>query len=120
MEVEPKGSILNSIKKNLGLEADYKVFDPDIILFINSTIATLRQVGFGPEEGFRVEDESQTWEDYYGDEERFSFVKDYVYCKVRLLFDPPQNSFGQEALKSQAEEALWRINFERELDLDKQ
>lgn len=110
------GSILNDVKKVLGLDKDYQAFDQDIILFINSTMGILRQVGFGPKDGFRITGSEETWTDYYGDIVKYEFVKDYIYCKVRVQFDPPQNSFGLDALNKQIDELLWRINFEFELE----
>lgn len=108
-------SILQSVKKALGLDPDYDAFDPEIIMFINSTIATLRQVGFGPSSGYSIDGPDQTWSDYFGDADEFQFVKDYIYCRVRLMFDPPGNSFGISALEKHAEELLWRINVEYEV-----
>ena len=39
-------------------------------------------------------------------------VKEYIYLSVKVLFDPPQNSFTLESYKSEAEELLWRLNVE--------
>ena len=54
-------SILNSIKKLLGISEDYDYFDSDIIMHINSVFATLTQLGVGPEKGFSINDESEKW-----------------------------------------------------------
>lgn len=45
-------SILTSVKKLLGLPADYEAFDPDIIMYINTVLMILSQMGVGPKEGF--------------------------------------------------------------------
>lgn len=45
-------SILNTIKKQLGITEDYTVFDSDLIVHINSVFLTLSQLGVGPDEGF--------------------------------------------------------------------
>lgn len=111
---EVSNSILTSVKKSLGIDEWLDVFDPDIIMFINSTFSTLRQVGFGPDNGFSISDNSTTWNDYYGDTDDYQFVKDYIYSRVRLMFDPPANSFGISALEKHSEELLWRINVEFE------
>lgn len=50
-------SILNSIKKLLGIANDYKEFDTDIIIQINSVFMILHQLGIGPKEGFHITDE---------------------------------------------------------------
>lgn len=109
-------SILNTIKKALGLDPSYDVFDTDIVMHINSTFATLSQLGVGPEEGFSIEDDSATWQDFLGlvETNKLLFVKSYMYLKVRLLFDPPTTSFAIDAMKKNAEEYEWRLNVQTE------
>lgn len=110
-------SILNSTKKALGIDPDYDAFDPEIIMFVNSTLSVLRQIGFGPENGFAITGDTETWSEYFGDVNHNSYqtVKHYIYLKVRIAFDPPQNSFGLDALNESAKELEWRINVEYEL-----
>ena len=105
-------SILNTIKKALGLDPSYDVFDTDIVMHINSTFATLNQLGVGPEEGFSIEDDNATWQDFLGlvETNKLLSVKSYMYLKVRLLFDPPTTSFAIDAMKKNAEEYEWRLN----------
>ena len=105
-------SILNTIKKALGLDPSYDVFDTDIVMHINSTFATLNKLGVGPEEGFSIEDDSATWQDFLGlvETNKLLSVKSYMYLKVRLLFDPPTTSFAIDAMKKNAEEYEWRLN----------
>lgn len=107
-------SILDSIKKSLGIEPDYEVFDPEIIMFINSALSTLRQLGCGPKEGFVINDKTDKWSEYLNNNNTYQFVKDYVYCSVKLAFDPPANSFGIDSIKKRMEELTWRINVEFE------
>ena len=107
-------SILTSVKKIVGLEEDYTAFDPDIIMHINGTFSTLNQLGIGPEHGFEIEDAVPVWDAFLGTDPRWNFVKTYVSLKVRLLFDPPSNSFTIDAIKKQLEEYEWRINLYRE------
>ena len=57
-------SILNSIKKLLGITAEYTNFDTDIIMHINSVFMILNQLGVGPSKCFRIEDEYTTWDEY--------------------------------------------------------
>ena len=109
-------SILTSIKKLLGIEEEYKHFDPDIVMQINSAFGVLTQLGVGPEEGFFIEDEGAVWSDYLFNDRRLEFVKTYVYLKVRLGFDPPQSSAAIEAINRQISELEWRINLTVELD----
>lgn len=102
-------SILTSIKKALGLDEDYIAFDPDILLFINSVLANLNQIGVGPVDGFQIEDKTVTWDDFLGDDPRLNNVKALVYTKVRLMFDPPATSFAIEAIENIARELEVRI-----------
>lgn len=110
-------SILASVKKTLNLDVDDTFYDPEIILHINSVFSTLTQLGVGPDSGFAIEDASATWDDFLEGDLRYSFVKTYVYLKVRLLFDPV-NMPGHlvSAYKDQILEFEWRINVVREGD----
>lgn len=107
-------SILTSTKKVLGLEEAYTVFDPDILLHINSVFATLAQLGIGPPEGFAIEDKTALWSEFLGDDKRLNSVKTYVYLRVRLLFDPPTTSYMIESMNAQLKELEWRLNVTRE------
>lgn len=114
-------SILNSIKTTLGLADDYTAFDQEIILHINSVLGTLNQLGIGPDDGFAITDDTQTWEEFLGAgpdgnpvEKRYNPVKSYVSIRVKLLFDPPQVGYVLTAMEKMKEEAEWRINAMRE------
>jgi hypothetical protein len=107
-------SILESVKKVLGLSADYDVFDQDLILNINSVLSTLNQLGVGPAAGFMIEDDTATWTTFLGSDPRLNNVKSYMALRVRMVFDPPTTSFLLSALKEQIEELSWRINVQRE------
>ena len=107
-------SILNSIKKVLNLSEDDTTFDADVLMHINSTFSTLKQLGVGPEEGFAIEDAVPTWDAFFGDNLSFNFIKSYVYLRVRFLFDPPQTSYLIQAMKEERQEFEHRILTERE------
>lgn len=102
-------SILESTKKVLGIDNDYKTFDQDIIMHINSVFATLHQIGVGPVDGFAIENDGPEWKDFIGLDKTINSVKTYVYLKVRLLFDPPTTSFAIAAMEKQATEFEWRL-----------
>lgn len=102
-------SILNSIKKLLGIAEDYDYFDSDIIMHINSVFATLTQLGVGPEDGFSINDESEKWEDFLPEERMLYSVKSYMFMKVKLMFDPPLSSAVIECTKEQIKELEWRL-----------
>ena len=57
-------SILESVKKTLGILDDYDHFDPEIIQAINTAFFTLNQLGIGPEEPFTIKDNYATWTDF--------------------------------------------------------
>ena len=103
-------SILNSIKKLLGVDPEYDIFDNDIIIHINSVFFVLSQLGVGPNEGFSIKDDSSVWTDFIPEGSNLELVKSYVYLKVRLLFDPPISSSLVEAIKQQISEFEWRLN----------
>lgn len=107
-------SILTSIKKLLGIDESYEIFDPDIIMHINSVFMVLRQMGVGPPSGFTISDDSAVWTDYIPDIEKIEAVKTYIYMKVRLVFDPPTSSALLDALKQSIQEYEWRLNVEAE------
>ena len=107
-------SILNGVKKILGIADDYTAFDEDIIMHINTAFSTLTQLGVGPSEGFMIEDEGAVWGDFIGDDLQFNSVKSYVCLRVRMLFDPPSTSYLITAMENQIRELEWRLNTHRE------
>lgn len=107
-------SILNTIKKMLGIESDYDVFDVDIITNINSVFMTLNSLGVGPKEGFSISGADETWGQFTGDTKKLNAVQSYVYLRVKMLFDPPTSSFVLDSMKQQADEFGWRLHMEAE------
>lgn len=110
-------SILTSIKKMLGIAEDYKQFDADIIMHINSVFTTLTQLGVGPSTGFYIEDSIAEWFDFIPDLTKMQAVKQYVYMKVRIVFDPASlASATLAAYERQIQELEWRLNVVAESD----
>lgn len=104
-------SILTSIKKLLGIDSAYTQFDQDIIIHTNSVFLTLNELGVGPDEGFAISSEGETWSDYIDDNPLLlNAVKSYMYLKVRMLFDPSLTSSVTELMKEEAKELEWRMN----------
>lgn len=101
-------SILNSVKDMIAGGAIHEHFDNELIMCINSVIATLRQIGIGPEEGLVING-SSTWSDLIGDSKMLEAVKSYVAYKVRMMFDPPASSSVSEAIKENIKELEWRL-----------
>lgn len=108
-------SILTSIKQLLGVTAEDTSFDDDIIMGINTALSVLYQIGIGPSTGFAIHDDIPTWDDYLGDTTKIEMVKTYIHLRVKLVFDPPQNSSVLEMMKEQIKEFQWRLNDEAEL-----
>ena len=109
-------SILTSSKRFAGLGEDYEHFDPEIIMYINSSLLNLKQIGIGPSEGFVISDESDMWEDFIPDNGVIrEAAKEFVGTKVRLKFDPPLNASVLESLRNNIKEAEWRLCTEAEL-----
>ena len=106
-------SILTSIKKLLGISEEYENFDQDIRIHINTVFGVLHQLGIGPENGFFIEDKTALWYDYTMSP-KLEMIKTYVYLKVRLIFDPPANSFLLDSINRQISELEWRLNVRAE------
>ena len=128
-------SILNGIKKLLGLPSDMTAFDPDIIIHINTVISNLNQMGIGPVNGFIITGSSETWTNFFTDNDHsipvikqedtgdysvtnetitvdknlLQQVKTYIYIKVKLLFDPPANATLVSAMQDNAKELEVRL-----------
>lgn len=103
-------SVLTSIKKLLGIDANYTHFDSDLIMHINSVFSILTQMGVGPADGFSITGDSESWSDFISESpNKFSFVKSYMYLKVKLLFDPPLSSAVIESINRQISELEWRL-----------
>lgn len=113
-------SILNSVKKMLGITEEYTHFDADIIMHINSVFSILTQLGVGPDTGFMIEDDSTNWGDYIPEETGsalLSMVRTYMFMKVKMMFDPPLSSSVADAYNRQISELEWRLNVAVETEL---
>lgn len=113
-----ESSILTSTKKVLGIADSYTAFDLDILTHINAAFFILHQLGLGQPEGFMIEDDTAVWEDFVVPMNQLNLVKTYVFLKVRILFDPPTTSFHLDAADKQIKEYEWRLNTDREWELD--
>lgn len=108
-------SILTDTKAALGLAEDHTAFDPELVMFINSVLSRLIQLGAGPQEtGFRIADKTATWEQFMGPGPKLDMVKGYMYNRVKLYFDPPEIGFVLTMMKEQIEKDEYLINLEVE------
>ena len=111
-------SILNDVKKMLGITEDYTHFDLDIIAHINSVLGILAQVGVGSAKGFLITGPNETWADFLKDSDDMLYmVKSYVYLRVKLLFDPPTVSSTLESYNRSISELEWRLYTQQDLKL---
>lgn len=111
-------SILNSIKKLLNISKDEHAFDADIIIHINSVISSLLQIGIGPEKGYRISDEKDSWDEYVSDDSNIDYIKTYMYLKVKMIFDPPLNSSLMQSFNETIRELEWRLHINYESTKD--
>lgn len=110
-------SILQSVKKLLGITPEYTAFDVDITMHINSVFMILTQLGVGPSEGFSILDDTSIWTDFLPETDRnFEPIKSYIHLKVKLLFDPPTSSIVMESMNRMISELEWRMTTQAELD----
>lgn len=102
-------SILTSIKKLIGIDAEDDAFDTDMITFINAVFMILHDMGVGPSEGFSIQDSENSWSEYMEPGVDLEAVKTYISQKTKLVFDPPANGTLMEALKSSIKELECRL-----------
>lgn len=87
MSLEIDGSILQTIKKMLGINPSDDAFDTDILIDINSSFDRLNTLGIGPKEGFKITDETTTWTEYLTDGKTIESVKNYIFYSTKIMFD---------------------------------
>lgn len=103
-------SILDTIKKMLGIPTSDTAFDTDIIVNINSALFVLHQLGVGPAEvPYLIESNVETWVDFLTDSVYYSSVKTYIYLKVKQVFDPSGTGFLLDSMDKQIKELEWRL-----------
>lgn len=104
-------SILNSIKHMLGVSKEDTSFDSELVIYINGALTVMHQLGVGPQ-GYLITGDNNTWEELLEGRTDLELVKPAIYLRVRLIFDPPQNSFLVNAIKEQIKEYDWRIEID--------
>lgn len=96
----------------LGVSTDDTNFDRELIIYINGALMIMNQLGVGPSSGYVITDKTNTWDQFLSERTDLEAVKTAVYLRVRLVFDPPQNSFLVESIKEQSKEYEWRIEID--------
>ena len=103
-------SILTSVKKLVGVDANYDHFDDEITMDINAALLTLYQLGAGLNSvPLFIEDDTTEWSDLFSENELMSGVKQFIVLKCRMRFDPPATSFTAKSFEEQIQELEWRI-----------
>lgn len=110
-------SILDSIKQMLGIEPTDTNFDGELIIFINGALSTIQKLGVGPD-GYKILDADNEWSEFLGERTDIEEIKTNVYLRVRLIFDPPQNSFAIKAVQDQITEGNFYIEMYRNKPVD--
>ena len=105
-------TLLNTVKKLLGIDADYEAFDVDILMFINGALLTLAQLGVPTLK--RTVTATDTPSNIFPLDSDCEALVSYMYLKVRLQFDPPSNSFVVDSFQKQINEYEWRLNVSAE------
>ena len=112
-QVKVEDSILLSIKKLLGMDPiEFTQYDTDLIIHINTIIEFLNQLGVDIPEGFKINDANALWSDYLNKPEYNDIkdsIKNYIYLRVRLVFDPSTNSSLLNSINDTIKELEWRI-----------
>ena len=105
------GSILQSIKKLLGISPEDTAFDNDVMIHINTAFAILNQLNIGPPDGFYISGPTEEWSNYVT-KLNLTMVETFVYLKVKLIFDPPASTAVIESMNRTLSELEFRLYIE--------
>lgn len=100
--------ILDTIKEMLGIVIEDHSFDNELLSFINGSFMELWQIAVGPDSGYSINANSK-WSDFTDEQLVMNEAKQFVFCQVKLIFDPPSNSFICDSLQKRKDEAYWRL-----------
>lgn len=104
-----ENSILKSVQLTRGVGLNNSPFDESLLTAINTALNELTQLGIGPQEGFTITSEDETWQDFMGNDPRIHMVKTFVSHRVWLMFDPPQSATMVDAIEKTIREIEWRL-----------
>lgn len=113
--IDINNSILDTVKTFIGIDKDETVFDKELILEINSVFLELFQNGIDELKTFSVSDGKEKWSDINITPLIVLLnAQIYICIKVNILFDKSMSSSLVDNYNKIANEALWRINAEKE------
>ena len=104
-------TIMYTMRHLLVGDVDDDSFDMDIITHVSYVVSELAQLGLETGDDF-IFDASTTWSDLTSSlpAKYANLVQSYVYLKVKLMFDPPANSFLVNSMQKLLDEATFRIS----------
>lgn len=100
-------SILDSVKAGI-MTSDYTPFDQELIMYINTFLGVLNQLGVG-KPGFEIADDTATWADFFGDTPWIPACKTWLKLRVMQIFDTSASSVKEQVVSEKIEELTWRI-----------
>ena len=108
MDEYKSNSVLKTIAKMIGPGVGDDFFNPDLIWHINAAFSRLCTLGVGYDIGtpFKIEGPEDTWDDFIEDGHQEE-VKEYVYLRVKMIFDPPASSIVKQAYDDRPKELEW-------------
>ena len=101
-------SILNSVKRIVGVSVDDDSFDDELVMHINTVFMTLQQIGVVDNKWITIDSSYDSWDDFLSDD-MAPAIKTYMGLKVRSIFDPPTSSAVKDALNANLQELEWRL-----------
>lgn len=106
-------SILNSMKQTLWpgeiMDDENNPFDAELILHINAIFTDISRLGIGSEAPFQITGASETWSDFYDRIDMCNNVKEYMHLRLRMVFDPPANSFIVNSFEEMIKKLEWHL-----------
>lgn len=114
-------SILESVKQMCSVYPEDDNFDSELIIYTNSALAVLIQLGVGSRKTFSISSSAEKWTDFLDvTDSNFELIKTCTFLKVRLMFDPPQNSFLVNSIQEQIKELEFRIELNASASSDEE
>lgn len=109
-------NILKAISKDLGIQVEEDYFNPDLADLINSAFNRLAQLGVGPDKPFKITTGTETWTDFMPNFSDFESIKEFIYIRVKLIFDPPSSGFVTNSMEARLKELEWTLGVFAEND----
>lgn len=101
-------SILWSVKKSIGLDPNYEVYDADILIHINSILGICAEMGAG-KRGFTVLDSTSQWTDFVSCVDLIPEIRPYVALRVKKAWDTMLSGTQLQVINEELKEYEWRI-----------